>query len=84
MISTPCVPLQEEEAAEAAAQEAVTAVLQQRAASKVAWQSAARRAALEWLRSPATEAAAKAVADWQNTLQVECLPQKHSSVLASA
>ncbi len=63
-------PLQEEEAAEAAAQEAVTAMLQQRAASKAAWQSAARRAALEWLRSPATEAAAKAVADWQDTLQV--------------
>ena len=41
-------------------------MLQQRAASKAAWQSAARRAALEWLRSPATEAAAKAVADWQN------------------
>ena len=45
-------------------------MLQQRAASKAAWQSAARRAALEWLRSPATEAAAKAVANWQNTLQV--------------
>ena len=59
-------------------------MLQQRAASKAAWQSAARRAALGWLRSPATEAAAKAVADWQNVLQVGRVPQNNSSVLASA
>lgn len=61
---------QEEEAAESAAQDAVTAELQRRAAAKAAWQSAARRSALEWLRSPVTEAAARAVADWQATLQV--------------
>ncbi len=62
--------LQEEEAAESAAQEAVSTDLQRRATSRAAWLSATRRSALDWLRSPVTEAAIEAVAEWQRTLQV--------------
>ena len=64
------VHAQEEEAAESAAQDAVTAELQRRANGKAAWLSATRRAALEWLRSPVTQAAADSVAEWQKILQV--------------
>lgn len=62
--------MQEAEAAESAAQEAVSAELQRRASSRAAWLSATRRAAMDWLRSPVTEAASEAVAEWQRTLQV--------------
>ncbi len=62
--------LQEEEAAESAAQEAVSTELQRRATSRSAWLSATRRSTLDWLRTPVTEAAIEAVAEWQSTLQV--------------
>jgi len=48
----------------------VTAELQRRANAKAAWLSATRRAAMEWLRSPVTQAAAESVAEWQKILQV--------------
>ena len=62
--------MQEEEAAESAAQEAVGAELQRRAISRAAWLSATRRAAMDWLRSSVTEAASEAVDEWQRILQV--------------
>ena len=72
-VASVILSVQEEEAAEGAAQEAVNAELHRRAASRAAWLSATRRSALDWLRSPVTEAAAEAVAEWQRILQV-CLP----------
>lgn len=75
------VHAQEEEAAESAAQDAVTAELQRRATAKAAWLSATRRAALDWLRSPVTQAAADSVAEWQKILQVgpsHIMPSVHA------
>ena len=65
--------MQEEEAAESAAQEAVNTELHRRATSRAAWLSATRRSALDWLRSPFTEAASEAVAEWQRVLRVVLL-----------
>ena len=48
----------------------MTAELQRRAATRAAWQSAARRGALEWLRAPVSEGAGAAVTEWQRILQV--------------
>ena len=51
----------------------MTAELQRRAANRAAWQSAARRGALEWLRAPVSEEAGAAVTEWQRILQVSPL-----------
>lgn len=56
--------LQEEEAVEAAAQDAVTSELQKRAAARAAWQSAARRSALDWLRHPVPAVTVNFVNEW--------------------
>ncbi|KAK9914836.1 hypothetical protein WJX75_001156 [Coccomyxa subellipsoidea] len=56
--------LNEEEAVEAAAQDAVTSELQKRAAARAAWQSAARRSALDWLRHPVPAVTVNFVNEW--------------------
>ncbi len=58
------LPMQEEEAIEAAAQDAVTTELHKRAAARAAWQLAARRSALEWLRHPLPVSTTDYVTDW--------------------
>ena len=66
---TPISDLQEEEAVEAAAQDAVTTELHKRAAARAAWQLAARRSALEWLRHPVPASTADYVSDWLAVLR---------------